>query len=153
MSSSPGFTLIEAMVALVIGVAVVLGIGVLGERLIHHRVTTDSNSAAMSLAERQMEVLLADPIPNPTTAQCPAAKLCSGTHGPTSVDVDLASSTSGPYSVRWAVVDATTSSTSAFVLATTGGPAQKAVKQITVAVSHLKNPNVNASLVRYYKVT
>jgi hypothetical protein len=141
------------MVALVIGVAVVLGLGILGERLIHHRVTTDANSAAISLAERQMEVLLADPVPNPTTAQCPAAKLCSGTHGPTSVDVDLTSSTSGPYSVLWTVVDGTTSSVSPFVLATTGGAAQKAVKQITVIVSHLNNPRVNASLVRYYKVT
>jgi hypothetical protein len=141
------------MVALVIGVAVVLGIGILGERLMHHRATTDANSAAMTLAERQMEVLLADPVPSPTTAQCPAAKLCSGTHGPTSVDVDLAPSASGPYSVRWTVVDATTTATSPFVLATTGGAAQKAVKKITVIVSHLKNPNVNASLVRYYKVT
>jgi len=100
-----------------------------------------------------MEALLADPVRGPTTAQCPAAKLCSGTHGPTSVDVDLVSSASGPYSVSWTVIDATTSSTSPFVLAATGGAAQKAVKQITVTVSHLSNPNVNASLVRYYKVT
>jgi Tfp pilus assembly protein PilV len=151
--SNRGFTLLEALVALVIGVAVVLGIGALGERLIHHRVTTDSNSAAMSLAERQLEALLADPVRDPTTAQCPAANLCSGTHGPNSVDVNLASSTSGPYRVRWTIVDATTASTSLFVLATTGGAAQKAVKQITVTVSHLTNTNVNATLVRYYKVT
>ena len=153
MYNNRAFTLIETLIALVIGVAVVLGIGGLGERLVHHRVTADSNSAAMSLAERQMEVLLADLNPDPTTAQCPAAKLCSGTHGPSNVDIDLAASTSGPYSVQWTVVDSTTTSTSPFVLATTGGAAQKAVKKITMTVSHLRNPYVNATVVRYYKVT
>ncbi len=153
MSNNRGFTLIEVMIALVIGLTVVLSTGALGERLTHHRVTTDSNSAAMSLAEQQMEVLLADPTPNPAAAQCPSAKLCSGTHGPTSMDVNLVTSTAGPYSVQWTIVDASTTSTSPFVLAATGGSAQKAVKKITVLVSHLTNPQVNATLVRYYKVT
>lgn len=159
MSSKKGFTLIETLVALVIGVAVVLGIGALGERLVHHRVTTDSNSAAMSLAERQMEVLLADPIANPTGAQCPAANLCGDTpanggrtHGPTSVDENLTPSGSGPYSVRWVVVDANSTSPTTSPLVLAAG-ASSLVKKITVTVTHLRNPQVGATLVRYYKVS
>jgi type II secretory pathway pseudopilin PulG len=154
--SKKGFTLVETLVALVIGVAVVLGIGALGERLVHHRVTTDSNSAAMSLAERQMEVLLADPISNPAAAQCPAANLCGGapptglTHGPTSVNENLAPSGSGPYSVRWTIINGSTASTSPLVLA---AGASSLVKKITVTVTHLRNPQVSATLVRYYKVS
>jgi prepilin-type N-terminal cleavage/methylation domain-containing protein len=140
VSSNRGFSLIEILVAMAIGVAVVLGVGALGERLVHHRVTTDSNSAAMSLAERQMEVLLADTNPNPTTAQCPAANLCSGAH----------TSPSGLYTVQWTIVDGSTASTSPLVLAT---GATALVKKITVTVTHLRNPQVNATLVRYYKVS
>lgn len=146
MSSKQGFALIETVIAVVIGVAIVIGVGALGERLLHHRVTTDSNSAAMSLAEQQMEVLPADTSPNPTTIQCGGAsppKPCPGTHGPTNVDVNLAASASGPYEVPWTVVDSTTTSTSPLVLATTGGQAQKAVKKITVTVSHLKDQSVD----------
>ncbi len=58
MFSSKGFTLIEAVVAMLIGAFVVIAVGGLTERLIHHRITTDSNSAAMSLAEHRMETLL-----------------------------------------------------------------------------------------------
>lgn len=139
-----------------IGVSVVLGVGALSERLMHHRVTTDANSAAMSLAERQMEALLADPNPNPTAAQCPTANLCGAapptglTHGPTSVDENLQASASGPYRVRWTIVNGSTASTSPLVLAT---GATSLVKKITVTVTHLKDPQVSATLVRYYKVS
>lgn len=156
MSSNRGFTLVETLVALVIGVAMVIGLGGLFERLVHHRATTDSNSASMSLAERQMEALLADPIANPTAAQCPSANLCGGapstglTHGPTSVNENLVASGSGPYRVQWIVIDGSTGSTSPLVLAT---GSTSLVKKITVTVSHLRNPQVSATLVRYYKVS
>jgi Tfp pilus assembly protein PilV len=156
VSSKSAFTLVETLVAVVIGVAFVLGIGALGERLLHHRATTDSNSAAMSLAERQMETLLADPNPNPTGAQCPAADLCGGappgglTHGPTSVNESLVASASGPYRVQWVVVDASAVSTSPFVRAV---GSSSLVKKITVTVSHLRNPQVSATLVRYFKAS
>lgn len=159
MFNRNGFTLVEVLVAIVIGGAVVVGIGALSERLIHHRTTTDSNSAAMALAERKLEALLADPNPNPTGGACPVADLCGAappaglTHGPTSVDVNLAASGSGPYRVQWNVIDATTTSTSPFVVANTGGTPPTVVKKITVTVSHLRNPNVGASVVRYYKVS
>lgn len=158
LSSNRGFTLIEALVAIVIGVAVVVGIGALSERLVHHRVTTDSNSAAIDLAERQMETLLADPIPNPTASQCPTANLCGGappnglTKGPTNVNESLVGSASGPYRVQWTVIDAnsTDQTTSPLVLA---AGSTSLVKKITVTVTHVNNPYVNATVVRYYKVS
>lgn len=159
MFNNKGFTLIEALVAMVIGVAIVVGLGGLGERLIHHRVTTDSNSAAMSLAERQLEALLADSNPNPTGGECPAALLCGAappaglTKGPTNVDINLNASAAGPYRVQWNVVDSTTTPTSPFVVAVTGGTPPTAVKKITVTVTHVNNPSVNATVVRYYKVS
>src|SRR5262249_29142782 len=96
---------------------------------------------------RKMEVLLAIPYP---PGSCPT-DLCSGTHGPTNVDLNLAPSASGPYTVTWTVVDATTTSTSPFVQAVTGGT-PTVVKKITVTVPHVHDPLVNASIVRYYKV-
>jgi type II secretory pathway pseudopilin PulG len=157
VSSNKGFSLIETLAALLIGVAIVVGLGGLTERLLHHRVTTDSNSAAMSLAERQMEALLADPIANPTGGQCPSANLCGDTlanggrtHGPTSVNENLAASASGPYRVQWVVIDADSTNPSPLVLAV---GATSLVKKITVTVSHLRNPQVSATLVRYYKVS
>lgn len=137
-SSDSGFTLVEALAAIVIAGAIVVGLGALSERLIHHRVTTDGNSAAMSLAEAQMESLLASLLPNPTS--CPGSDLCSGTH----------TATSGDYNIQWVVVDATTNSaTSPFVLAT-GSNAP--VKKITVTVTHSRNPMIAASLSRFYDV-
>jgi prepilin-type N-terminal cleavage/methylation domain-containing protein len=156
VSNSRGFTLIEAVVAVLIGALLVVAMGGLSERLVHHRVTADSNSAAMSLAERQMEALLADPTPNPTGAQCPAANLCGGappsglTHGPTSVNENLVASGSGPYRVQWVVIDANSTTTSPLALA---AGSTLLVKKITVSVSHLRNPQVSASVVRYYKVS
>ena len=151
MSSKRGFTIVETVVAVLVAALVILSVGGLSERLVHHRTTTDSNSAAMALAERKMEVLLADSNPNPTGASCPAANLCSGTHGPTNVNLNLVASASGPYTITWTVVNATTTSTSPFVQAVTGGT-PIAVKKITVTVTHMHDPLVNASIVRYYKV-
>jgi prepilin-type N-terminal cleavage/methylation domain-containing protein len=142
VSSSKGFTLIETLVALVIGVALILGIGALGERLFHHRTTTNSNSAAMSIAEQQMEQLLADQTRNPTGGQCPAAKLCSGTHN----------STSGLFNVQWIVVDASSAGTSPLILSTGTNPAVVTVKQLTVTVRHSTNPQVYASVTRLMSV-
>lgn len=137
-SSNEGFTLIEALAAIVIAAAIVAGLGALSERLIHHRVTTDGNSAAMSLAEAQMESLLADLTPNPSS--CPGSNLCSGTH----------TATSGDYNIQWVVVDATTATSSPFVRAK-GSTAP--VKKITVTVTHARNPMVNAALTRFYDVS
>jgi prepilin-type N-terminal cleavage/methylation domain-containing protein len=153
MSSRNGFTLIEVVVAALIGAFLVIAIGGLSERLIHHRATADSNSAAMSLAERQMETLLGNPIPNPTS--CPTVDsfaLCAGTHTAVTVDAQGAASASGPYRVQWVVTDATNAQTSPLV---TPDPTLVTVKvkRITVTVTHLKNGMVNASLVRYYKAS
>src|SRR5207237_5086948 len=85
MFSSKGVSLIEAVVAVLIGAVVVLAVGGLSERLVHHRATTDSNSAAMSLAEWQIEQLVANPKQNPEanpsincSASPPPEALCGG---------------------------------------------------------------------------
>jgi len=103
MSSSRGFTLIEALVAIVVGLAFVVGLGGLAERASHHHTTTNSNSAAMALAERQMEVLLADPLQNPggniECATIDTNKLCNGAHTAITLGVD-GTSTNPQYSVQ-----------------------------------------------------
>src|SRR5690242_9001547 len=105
MCNDGGFTLIEAVVAIVVGVAVVVGVGALSERLVHHRVTTDSNSAAMSLAERQIEKLLADPTPRPTNCTpFTNSDLCAGGTHTTSLNAD-GTTTNPQYAVSWIVVD------------------------------------------------
>ena len=155
MSNSRGFTITEAVVALLVAAMTVIAIGGLGERLNHHRTTTDSNSAAMSLAERQMESLLAETVQNPTTAQCPTANLCGGspptglTKTLTSRNVDLTSC--GPYTVQWAVVDDDNSSATS-PLKLSAGTTATAMKTITVTVTLPANPLVRASITRHLHV-
>ena len=158
MCNSRGFSLLEVLVAIVVGALVVIGVGLLGERLVHHRATSDSNSAAMSLAERQMEQLLADPTPNPTGGACPAANLCGAappagqTHTLTNRNVDLTSG--GPYTVRWIVVNNDNSTqTSPLKLSSGTNPTQTIVKTITVTVTLPNNPLVSASIKRHYRLS
>jgi prepilin-type N-terminal cleavage/methylation domain-containing protein len=154
LSSRGGFTLIETLAALVIGLALVVGLGGLTERLAHHRITTDSNSAAMSLAERQVESLLAESVLNPTGTQCATvdtSKLCAGTH--TATTLNSSGGTSNPeYRVQWTITDATGASTVPLVMPTPAGTPTTEAKQITVSVTHLNNPQVGASLTRYVRV-
>ena len=169
MSSKRGFTLIEAIVAVLIAAIVVVAVGGLSERILHHRTTTDSNSAAQSLALWQMEKLIADPNPNPPASpDCPnpttasnicgtattnGAKLCGNTtsgrqHGPFPVDVlGNASTSSGPYCIQWNVVDTSSTSPPSPLVIPSGATA---TKRITVTVSHVKNPLVNARVVTQY---
>ena len=65
LKSRDGFFLIEALVAAVIGVVVVAGVGLLFERSAHQRIVTNSGAAALSLAEKKLEELLANPTRNP----------------------------------------------------------------------------------------
>lgn len=169
MSSKQGFTLVEAVVAVLIAAFVVIAVGGLVERLLHHRTTTDSNSAAQSLALWQMEKLFADANPNPPVSpDCPnattasnicgtattnGANLCGNTtasgrqHGPFPVDVlGNASTSTGPYCIQWNVIDTSTSASSPLVIPS----ASTATKRITVTVRHLRNPLVNARAVTQY---
>ena len=154
MFNKGGFTLVETLAALVIGLAIVVGVGGLTERLAHHRVTTDSNSAAMSLAERQMESLLADAVQNPTGTQCATVdtnNLCAGTHA--AVIVNSSGGGSNPeYRVQWTITDVTGASSVPLVIPTPSGTPTAEAKQITVSVSHTNNPQVGASLTRYVRV-
>jgi type II secretory pathway pseudopilin PulG len=153
MFSSKGFTLIEAVVAMLIGAFVVIAVGGLTERLIHHRITTDSNSAAMSLAERQMETLLADPNATPTGCPAPASlttsspALCAGAHP--AITVSAGGTGSGPYQVQWTVVNAGAASPIVIPTPDPTGALQDPMKQITVTVTMPNNRLVNATIVRF----
>ena len=142
-----GFTMIEAVVAIVMSVALVVGIGSLTGRLVHHRTTTSSNSAATSLAERTMEALLAlpDPANDASLSTTP-----SPTHGPCGtppcrVDSGGTPTTDGPYTLQWSVSDSGLAST--FFVTPTAE-----VKRITVTVAHANNPLVTSSVVAFYNV-
>jgi Tfp pilus assembly protein PilV len=141
-SNSDGFSLIEALVALLVGLGLVLGLGNLGQRLVHHRTTTNSNSAAMAYAEQQMEKILADQNPRPSGGSCPSASLCAGSH----------STTVGQFTVQWTVTDSSTSTSSPLILSSATNTASFTVKKITVSVTHSKNPMVSASITRLYDV-
>jgi len=158
MSSSRGFSLIEALVAIVIGVAVVVGLGGLGERLIHHHSSTNSNSAAMTLAERQMEVLLADPLQNPSGGtQCATVNtntLCNGSHTALNLAAD-GTATNPQYSVQWTVenIVGTGLQNEALVIPTPPtGTVQLEAKKVTITVTHIRNPAVYAQVVRYIQM-
>jgi prepilin-type N-terminal cleavage/methylation domain-containing protein len=147
MFNRRGFSLIEAVVAILIGAVVVVAVGGLSERLVHHRTTTDSNSAAMTLAEKQMEKLLADPVSDPTSCPTPplitSPALCAGTHP--AITLNANATASGPYRLQWVVADS--GPTASFFKTLT----VRAVKQLTVTVTLPNNPYVNASIVTFYE--
>ena len=143
LSPQHGFSLVEAATATLVGLQLVLGIGLLSQRLIHKRVSADSRSAALSLAEREMEQILA--LPNPDTN----ASLTAGTHGPCGsppclVAVDGSSTLNGPYLLQWTVVDNGASGTP-LVDSTASS------KKITVSLTHVTDANARATLQTYYK--
>jgi competence protein ComGC len=161
MFSSRGFTLVEAIVAALVGVILVVAVGRVGQSVIHQRSSTDSNSAATSLAEWQMEKLLADPVQKPeldglcsggsVPALCGAAPTSTGggrNHGP--IDVNEKGTTIGTlsYRVQWNVVNLNDTANSPLVTPT---GASMPMKKITVTVTHLRNSSARASVVRYHR--
>jgi hypothetical protein len=155
MFNERGLSLIETLVAVVIGAAIVLGIGGLGERMFHHGSTNRSNSGAIDIAERTMESLLADSVDDPTSTQCaasPKPALCGDTtstgllHGPTPVNGSATPAAGGEYSVRWWVKDNSANTDSPLLKPTA---VSGTVKQLKVQVTHSNNPAVNANLTRY----
>jgi len=149
MCSERGFTLLEVLIAALIGLVLVLGVGLLGESLERRRASTDSSSAAMTLAERQMEQLLA--LASPASA----SNLTAGTHGPgtpcTSPPCKITATgdtntLTGPYLMQWTVVDNAASGT-----ALIDPTSPSSTKKITVLVTHVSNPFIHATLQTYYK--
>lgn len=132
MFSKAGFSLIEVLVAMVIGLLLVLPIGVLTQNLSHQQATSDELSSVTSLAEQQIERLLA--LPSPSTDPL----LASGTHGPLSVDTTGNPSVGGPYQRQWVVVD--------------DAPAP-GCKKITVTCTHTSNSHARCALTTYCKVS
>ena len=141
-SREAGFLLIEVVVATLIAVVVVIAIGLLSENLARRRASADSLSAAVSLAEGQMEQLFA--LPSPATN----FSLTAGNHGPCGtppcpVDVSGVSNSSGPYLLQWSVIDNSSSGTP-LVDSTASS------KKLTVTVSHQSDPYANVNLQTYY---
>ena len=170
MSNNRAFTLIEAVVAVLIGAIVVIAVGGLSERIFHHRTTTDSNSAAMSLAVWEMEKLLSDAVQQPSpfgctpVASCPnlcpdpsttvpssSPALCAGTHQAILVNANGSSSVTGPYQLQWVVTDASSNATSSPLVVPTPAPGtfQVGAKRITVTATLPRNPFVSAGVVRF----
>ena len=150
MCSERGLSMIETLVAMFMTVAIVAGVGILGERTIHHRVTSTANAAAMSLAEQKLEQLRADPIRNPTTTQCaasPQPALCGDTGSGAGLDHsdgplldDGTAGTISGFSRHWRVWDPS------------NGQLNR-VKRVRVTVTHLSNPLVNVQLDTYIRVS
>ncbi|MBI2962773.1 MAG: prepilin-type N-terminal cleavage/methylation domain-containing protein [Deltaproteobacteria bacterium] len=147
MCSERGFTLIEVAAAALIGTVLVLGVGLLSENLVRRRAAADSSSAAAALAERQMELLLAEQ--NPGTSP----ELTAGTHGPGAscvsppckiTETGDTSTLIGPYLMQWTVVDDSSAATPLI-------DPSASTKTITVTVTHTSNPFTRATLQTHYK--
>src|ERR1041384_6473303 len=82
-SSRSGFTLIETAVAGLVGLILVLALGLLGKNLVRQRISADSNSAAIDLAEEVMEKLKANPNVAPTSCSSIPTTCSFGAASPT----------------------------------------------------------------------
>jgi len=123
-----GFGVIEALVATVIAVCIVVAIGLVSENLARRRASSDVLSAAVDLGERQMERLFA--LPNPATN----ADLTAGVHGPVS---------SGPFQLQWTVTDNSASGTPLV-------DGSLCSKKLVVTVTHNSDRYANVNLQTYY---
>lgn len=132
LRSTSGFSLIELLVAAVVGLGMLTGAGLLGLNIFHQRASYDSISAATSLAERQMEILRA--IQNPVSN----SNFTAGNHTATNSPMKMDGTSGGQYAVTWNVLNDTP---------------MVGVKKITMRVEHLYNKAVNVQLVTYYKVS
>lgn len=132
LRNSSGFSLIELLVAAIVGLGMVTGAGLLGLNIFHQRASYDSISAATSLAERQFEILRA--IQNPVSN----SNFTDGDHTATNSPMNPNGTSGGQFVVEWNVRD---------------DIPMVGVKKITMRVTHLNNPAVDVQLVTYYKVS
>jgi Tfp pilus assembly protein PilV len=131
--AASGFTLVETLIATLIAVALVVGIGLLDGSLVRQRNAARANSVVADLAERKMEYFKA--LPSPATN----AALTAGTYGPYSIDETGQSAVGAPYSWTWTIADQT--------------GAWAGSKKITVTVNHQTETNVRCVLVTYLKTS
>jgi Tfp pilus assembly protein PilV len=146
MSSERGFTLVEVLVAGAIGVVAVLGFGLLQETCLRRRASTNATATATSLAEQELEQLLAELQPET------AADLTAGLHGPNGcaappckIDETGAATVNGPFRMQWAVVDGDGSGTAPLF------DPSHSTKEITMTVTHVSDAYARATLVTRYK--
>lgn len=116
---------------MLIGIVAIAAVAKLGEGNIRQRATSEANSAAMSLAVKQMEALKAITAPNADP------DLTAGTHSLASLDETGNVAVGGRYTITWEVVDD---------VPYTGS------KKITVTVTHSTAGSVRAQIATYHKV-
>ena len=133
--SEAGFSLIEVLVAAIVGLGMVTAAGLLGLNIFHHRASYDSISAATSLAEREFEIL--------RDLQNPVSSLVSGTAS----GLNPNGTSGGQFNVAWTVTDPFPTALQGNCAAGVSG-----VKKVSIRVTHTNNPAVDVNLVTYYKV-
>ena len=138
--ANTGFTLIEVLVALVIGAFLIAGAGQLGVNMFHQRASYDSISAATSLAEKRFEIL--------RDLQNPITTLASGSASNVKED----GTSGGPFNVVWTVTDVLPSAVAGICPTPVSGPVISGTKKVSIRVTHNNNPAVDVNLVTYYKV-
>jgi prepilin-type N-terminal cleavage/methylation domain-containing protein len=156
MSTDRGFTLIETLVAVLIGTLLVIFAGILGGNLIRHRANADSSSAATSIAQQALELIRAEPVLDPDATACSVPvcasawpdeinrcpRLCARVYGPFPVNEHGTPAIGGPYQLSWVVTD--------------GQPVALSdvdSKRVVVEVSHENNPLVRSRLQTYLQVS
>lgn len=135
-SRSRGFSLIETLVAMLVALTVVSAVGLMGMRLTHRRSSSASLSAATSIAEKAIESLRPLTVP-------PTVVLANGTTT-NLVDETGTTAVGGPYSRTVTIADGPTM---------TVGGSSRALKRVTVVVTHVTNPEVSVRLETYFRVT
>jgi type II secretory pathway pseudopilin PulG len=132
MSGRFGFTLVETLVAALVGVLLVVAVGLLGGSLVRHRVSADTLSAATRLAEKELETLRNVPDP--------LVDLVAGTSTWRTVDEAGNPSLAGPFQVQTEIQDNQPSLP------------ETLSKRLTARVRYAGRPTVLAELTTYMVV-
>jgi prepilin-type N-terminal cleavage/methylation domain-containing protein len=151
IDSQRGFSLIEVVVALLIGVFMVLSAGNLGAVFFHQRASYDSISAATSLAERVWEQLrdIQNPVGGSPPGTTTNSNFTNGSHTATNSPMKEDGTAGGPYVVSWTVSDPFPTG---LVVNSQCASGMSGMKKVVINVTHQNNSAVNVQFVTYYKV-
>ena len=140
IAADSGFTLLEVLIALILGTFLIAGAGQLGLNIFHQRASYDSISAATSLAEKRFEIL--------RDLQNPITTLVSGS----ATNLKEDGTSGGPFNVVWTVTNVLPSAVAGICPTPVSGPTVSGTKKVSIRVTHNNNPAIDVNLVTYYKV-